>query len=222
MNTNEELWMKISDDFHREINEILLQLEPGIENEFWVKQNNVSGKFHVINNILLSINPAEVSVLTLTRLSSSLTSFKKRLIHYFDNFNLATGFLFFAPENIRNADNYFRSIEGVALTSTHIIAVGSMYFIGMEVVGFPNDCTKKFTARLKAGEIKIDERHDPLFPIEKERGEIISKTNRTRGEQTEILNDIKKVCKMPGQSLTHLPKGQNRNYSSCLKTSIIA
>ena len=61
MLSNEDVLIKISNDFHAEINPILEQINSETKQSVWFERKSISGKFFIIKNLLLSLNCSEVN-----------------------------------------------------------------------------------------------------------------------------------------------------------------
>jgi hypothetical protein len=190
MYQHENLWIKISDDFHAEINPILEQLNPNTVSHYCFKRVGIQGKFLIINNLLLSLNGLDTNHYNLIRLKNILESYKARIENYFNSHAIATGFIFFAPQNILKTHNYLlKKFSEYSLSysfSEFIAKKFYNYMIGLNIIGFPNDCSFKLSAKIKNDKIEISRSNDPLFEIEKESGKWIGEVTITRDEQEEI------------------------------------
>jgi hypothetical protein len=184
----EDLWIKICDDFHDEINPILEQLSSTSKENYWYNSKSIYGKLFILNNVLLSLNRTELNQYKLTRLTATLEAYKSRITKYFDTHIVATCFVYFSPQNINQTQNFlFKKFKEYCHTySFQSYKSLYIYLVGMELIGFPNDCSFKLTATIKNNKPEIQRRHDPLFEIEKERGKQIGNVTRTRDEQEEI------------------------------------
>jgi hypothetical protein len=190
MYQHENLWIKISDDFHAEINPILEQLNPNAVDHYCFKRVGIQGKFLIINNLLLSLNGLDTNHYNLIRLKNILESYKTRIENYFNSHAIATGFIFFAPQNILKTQNYLlKKFSEYSLSysfSEFIAKKFYNYMIGLNIIGFPNDCSFKLSAKIKNDEIEISRSNYPLFEVEKESGKWIGDVTITRDEQEEI------------------------------------
>lgn len=193
MYQHENLWIKISDDFHTEINPILEQLSPEVINHYWFKKRSIQGKFFIINNLLLSLNGTGTNQYLLIKLKNTLEAYKTRIKSYFDTNYIATCFVFLSPENITPIRNYFDRFSEYQLFFQWGISIGYIFQIGLDIIGFPNDCSFKFTARIsEKNQIDIETRYYPLSDVEKEKGIEFGDSNRTREQQEEIETNLYK------------------------------
>lgn len=188
MLSHEDLWIKISDDFHSEINPILEQINSESKQSFWFDKKGILNKFYIIKDVLLALNGTEVNQYHLTRLTAILEAYKNRIELYFENYNIATCFVYFSPQNNYLIENFlFKKFSEYCLAfNFQSFKPPYIYMIGMNLVGFPNDCHHKLTALTKNNKIEIQRRDNPFFEIEKERGKLIGNVNRTRDEQEVI------------------------------------
>jgi hypothetical protein len=199
MYQHENLWIKISDDFHAEINPILEELNPDAINHYWFKKRSIQGKFFIVDNVLLSLNGTGTNQYLLTKLKHTLEAYKTRIKSYFDTHNIATCFVFFSTESFTAISNYFDRFSDYRLSYSKEISIGYIFKIGIDIIGFPNDCSFKLSAKIsKKNEVTITRHNDPLFDIEKEKGKEFGSTERTRQQQEEIENYLNK--KQPGLS----------------------
>lgn len=182
----EDLFIKISNDFHAELNPILEQINAESNQSYWFDKKGIQGKFYIINNLLLSMNGNELKQYQLTKLTNILEAYKMRLTAYFNSQNIATCFVYFTPESIVLIENYFNTLEEYRLTFAKHLHRGYLYMVGMEINGFPNDCSYKLTAKISDNEILIEQRKEPLFDLEIGRGKQIGNPKRTRKEHEEI------------------------------------
>ena len=185
----EDLFIKICHDFHNEINPLLIEIEPSTKQEFWFERKSINGKFYILKDLLLSLNRSDVAQYQLISLRNILKKYKTRLEIYFESHNVATCFIYFSPENTRAITGFFKQLDdyGDYRWSLHI---GHLHMIGFDMVGFPNDCSFKLSARFKNGEITIQEHRDPMFEIEREKGKLIGYPQRTRQEQVSIEDNF--------------------------------
>ena len=182
----EDLFIKISNDFHAEINPILEQINSEAKQSFWFDRKSISGKLFIVRDLLLSLNASEQKQYLLTRLKRLLEIYKERLITYFDTHDIATCFVYNSlPEDFTKTQEYFISLEDYSITSNLSVGFGYRFMEGMEIIGFPNDCSYKFAARLRNSQIEIEEQSDP-FPWNFEKGKQIGSPLRTRQQQREI------------------------------------
>lgn len=187
---HEDLFMKICDNFHDEINQVLIDIEPTTGAHFWFERKSIEGKFFILKDLLLSLNATDIARYQLINLKNILNKYKPILENWFSSHDIATGFVYFYPEDLRKTENYFHQFEDCQINWYHEISTGYLYMIGIEIVGFPNDCTFKLIARLKNDKIIIKECLDPLFLIEYERGKLIGNPRRDRQEQEKIEYEI--------------------------------
>lgn len=166
MYQHENLWIKISDDFHAEINPLLEQLNPDAINHYWFKKKSVQGKFYIINDMLLSLNGTGTNQYSLLKLKHSLEAYKTRIKSYFDIHDIATCFVFFSPKNYSEIINGLRNYY---ISFRKEISYGYLYLFGIELRGSPNDCSLKLTAKIINEKIIIYISCSPFFDIEKEK-----------------------------------------------------
>ena len=190
MFTHEDLYIKISNDFHAEINPILEQINSESNQSVWFNRKSISGKFFTIKNILLSLNGSESNYYQLIQLINILELYKIRLNEYFNSHDFATCFVYNSqPEDLIKTKKYFKSITDYSLNYQFSLEIGYCFMIGLGMIGFPNDCSYMFDARLINNEIVINEQYDP-FPWNIERGKRIGNPSRTRQEQNEIEYEL--------------------------------
>jgi hypothetical protein len=139
------------------------------------------------------MNGTELNKYKLISLAAILEAYKTRVSSYLETHNIATCFVYFSPEKMSDTDDYFQMINeyDISFSRLSLLGVSTLFQIGMEIVGFSNDCSYKLTAKIMNNEILINTQHDALFPIEIEKGKQIGNTNRTRHEQNEIENHLR-------------------------------
>lgn len=189
----ENLWIKISDDFHAEINPLLEQLNPDAINHYWFKKKSIQGKFFVVNDLLLSLNGTDVNQYPLIKLKNILEAYKIRIKSYLGTHNIATCFVYINAENMVNTENYFNQFKDYFNYSYFsMIAINSCFMFPLDFIPFPNDCSYKLIAKILNDNILIEEKYDPLFEIEKQQRELMGNIERTRDEQYQIEINIQK------------------------------
>ncbi|MGD9928876.1 MAG: hypothetical protein AB7U05_02555 [Mangrovibacterium sp.] len=186
MYRHEELYQKICENFHDELNPLLEQLDETVIKNYWFDRCNIYGKFFLLKDLLVVIKHADAKPHLLVRLRNTLKGYKKTLQFYYDSNPIASGFVYFMPENIQKTEPYFYQFD-YSITDHYSTLEGySMYCLDFEVVGFPNDCSFKLISKMKDGEIIVYQMDDPIFEIEIERGKLIGNPQITRGEQNRI------------------------------------
>lgn len=185
MYKHEDLFIKICDNFHNEINPSLVQIAPTVANNFWFERKSILGKFFIIKNILLSLNGNDIAQYQIVNLQNILKKYKIILDTYFESHNIATCFVYFAPENLKETEKYLNQFSDIQLNAVHYHSFdyGKIYMLGIDIIGFPNDCEFKLSASIKNGKISIEKNSNPYHPIEKERGKLFSDLQRTIEEQ---------------------------------------
>jgi hypothetical protein len=188
----EDLFIKISNDFHTEINPILEQINSESKQSVWFERKSISGKFFIVKGLLLSLTASESKQYQLMQLINILEIYKIRLTEYFNSNNIATCFVYNSvPENINKTKHYFESLLDYSVSYQFSLEIGYCFMIGLGMIGFPNDCSYKFEAKLINNEIAINEQYDP-FPWNIGKGKIIGSPLKTRQEQIEIENELYK------------------------------
>ncbi|HEY5590084.1 MAG TPA: hypothetical protein VIK55_03605 [Paludibacter sp.] len=195
MKQNEDLFIKISTDFHNEINPILREIDPLIISHYWYSCVNINGKFEILKRLLLSLNRTEASKSILTELKITLEFYNNKLIQYFATEKLATCFIYFAPENITKTKFYFDELTQHTFKFKRASSFGYSFFIGFDIAQFPNDCSFKLSAKLDNGVIDTEYLAHPFFEGETMAGILNNYTSRSRAEQIVIETSIKN--KMP-------------------------
>jgi hypothetical protein len=140
------------------------------------------------------MNGTEFNQYKLTSFAATLEAYKTRVKSYFETHNIATCFVYFSPEKMSDTNDYFQMINeyDISFSRLSLLGVSTLFQIGLEIIGFSNDCSYKLTAKIMNNEILINTQHDPIFPIEIENGKQIGNTNRTRHEQNEIENHLRR------------------------------
>jgi len=191
MSQHEDLFIKISTDFHNEINALLKEINPLIVNQYHYNQKSIEGKFFLINSILMWMNGSETTISTLTKFRQSLEFYEAKLTNYFEDQQLATCFVYFEPEDLYKTELYFAQIGEFAQTSFWSDGLAHGFFLNMDVVGFPNDCSYKLCAKLKNEEIDVKPHAQPYSDIEIEKGKLMKTTTRSISERYEIEMDFR-------------------------------
>ncbi len=191
MYQHENLWIKISDDFHAEINPILEQLSPEVINHYWFKKRSIQGKFFIVDNVLLSLNGTGTNQYSLIKLKNTLEAFKTRIKSYFDTHNFATCFVYIKAENIEKTKKYFKQFEDYFVSADYYLtAINSCFMFPVDFVPFPNDCSYKLAAKTVNNKITVERKDDPLFDVEKQHRELMGNIERTRTQQYQIEINI--------------------------------
>jgi hypothetical protein len=138
----------------------------------------------------LALNEKEVKQHQLISLKNTLEKYKSILSNYFESNNIATGFVYFAPENNKAVSAYFNQTDYFTDYFT-LLGVCHVYCLNVDMVGFPNDCSFKLGAKSKDGSLLVEAKQDPLFTIEEERGKLIGNPKRSRAEQYRIEEEIR-------------------------------
>lgn len=190
MSQHEDLFIKISTDFHNEINASLKDIDQEIANKEWYCHKNIHGKFFLIKPTLLSLNGKDVSKSKLMILQSTLKFYHSKLVQFFENEQLATGFVYFAPDDIEKTQSYFDQFQEYTIKSFWIENQGYRYYIDINIIGFPNDCSYKLLGRIKEGKIIVIKKDHPFTNIEIEKGKLMITTSRSRSQQNKIEDEI--------------------------------
>lgn len=190
----EDVLIKISNDFHNAINPILVELDISVKNDYWFSRESIEGKLFIINELLLTIGELNGNLDQIRNLSALLKEYKRKLELYFDRHDIATGFIFFSPEDVAKIRNFFSSLEEFTFGYLFSLSIGYRFFTGMELIGFPSDCSYRLTAKIKDNEIVVDKRYDPVFKIEIDKGIEIGSPTRTRAQQDDIESQLWDSC----------------------------
>jgi hypothetical protein len=185
MLSHENIFFKIAEDFHSEINSILKYLEPTSNQSYWFDKKHIVGKLDIIEDILLSFNGNQTNSSEITRLKNTLDLYKNRLNCYFERNDLASGYYYYYPktESVNKIIEYFDELEKkeLSINSLYVNHIGGYLFMfGLKLIAFPTDCDLKFTGKVKDGIISIKEQQDPIFPIEIEEGKKIGNATISR------------------------------------------
>lgn len=191
MKKHEELYAQICDNFYNEINPLLMKIDNSCEFEYWFDKKDISGKFFIIKDLSLALTENNIDQHLLVSLKDILHKYRLILSNYFNSNNIATGFIYFAPENNKAIREYFYNTD-FQIDYFTLLGVCHIYCVGIDMIGFPNDCSFKLTAYVKNNELKIEKKQDPLFSIEEERGKLIAAPQRSRSENHRIEEEIRK------------------------------
>jgi len=185
MYLDEDLIIKISETFHNEINPVLTEIDNDVNDSFWFARKSIKGKFFIIKNLLLGLTVNDITQYQIINLLNIIKRNKSILQIYFESYNIATCFFYIWPENTAATTGYFVRLNDFG-DYDYKLKNGHIHMIGLEVIGFPNDCSFKLTAKFEKDDIIIKKQREPLFPIESEKGKHIGNIKRTRKEQIEV------------------------------------
>jgi Mn-dependent DtxR family transcriptional regulator len=184
MQNHEDLYIKICNDFKNELNPVLIELEPAIEFNELYKSKRFEIGLTLLQKMLLNSNGSNISIQQIINIKSILESFDIRFQTYFNSHNIATCFLYFAPENSFDSEMYFWTLKDYFLNYSQSTSNGFRYYmVGIGIMGFPTDCSMKIFAKTEKGELTLIKRYDPIFDYETEKGKQIGNPQRTRKEQ---------------------------------------
>ncbi|MBN1820244.1 MAG: hypothetical protein JW833_05990 [Prolixibacteraceae bacterium] len=193
MYLHEDLWIKISNDFHAEINPILKEIDNDVINQYWFERKSIRGKFFILNDLLLSLNGNDITQSALVTLKNILEAYKIRVAGYYNSHILATCLIYISPENIQKRNKYFQQFKDYFDYSIYsLTAINECIMFPVDFIGFPDDCSFKLTAKLKNEKIKVERRDNPLFEIETKQKHKMGNLKRIRSEQHEIESIIHK------------------------------
>lgn len=179
----ENLYLKIANDFHIEIDSILELIAPTGKKEYWWRKKNLYGKFFLIEDSLLSFNGTEINITELIKLKDILKLYKSKFKYYFKRNDLATGYYYFTkPKYFNSLIKHFEGLEKqeLSIKATYISHLGYLFMIGLNLISFPVDCDLKITGKIKKGKIIIDTQSDPILPIEIKESEKFANLDITR------------------------------------------
>lgn len=187
----EDLFIKICEDFHFEVNPLIERINKESIKNIWFDSKDIKGKFYIIRDLLLSLNKSDFQITDLKELEKLLHLYKLKLQGYWEDYPVATCLIFINPENSIKIETFINSIGHYWFNqSSHYNHLFTAYFIGIGIIGFPQDCYFKSTARLQNKEIYYEDQFHPKSIIEIEKGKSLTNPDRTSDEQDKLNYSI--------------------------------
>lgn len=199
----EELFFKISDDFHNELNPILKALEPDIENHPHYIGKNALYKLYIIKDLLVSFNANDINRSHLDTLQQLLKTYKVKFESYFETYEIATGFVYTTPSPGRK--EYFWNLDKYCFQFSYTSKSYGSYFLSLDIRGFPSDCMVKLRGVLHQNTIVVKLHRFPdsdqeqikgerMYQISENQPSQLKPQDLTKNKENEIIKKFELFC----------------------------